>query len=48
VNFTHSSDLRTIQELFRVGPFVGDAANATDLSDLFEPGAIPPTPESNR
>ena len=44
VNFTHSSDLRTMQELFRVGPFLGDAANATDLSDLFEPGAIPPTP----
>jgi phosphatidylinositol-3-phosphatase len=48
VNFTHSSDLRTMQELFRVGPFLDDAANATDLSDLFEPGAIPPTPESNR
>jgi len=46
VNFTHSSDLRTIQEIFRVGPFVGDAANATDLSDLFDPGSIPPTPPS--
>ena len=43
VNYTHSSDLRTMQEIFRVGPFLGDAANATDLSDLFEPGAIPRT-----
>jgi hypothetical protein len=43
--YTHSSDLRTLQELFGVfGPgntFLGDAANATDLSDLFVPGAIP-------
>jgi hypothetical protein len=41
VNYTHSSDLRTMQEIFRVGPFLNDAANANDLSDLFEPGAIP-------
>ena len=41
VNFTHSSDLRTMQEIFRVeGPWLGDAANATDLSDLFDRGAI--------
>ena len=40
--FTHSSDLRTMQEIFRVpGPFLGDAANALDLSDLFQEGAIP-------
>ncbi|HTA68967.1 MAG TPA: alkaline phosphatase family protein [Bryobacteraceae bacterium] len=44
LNYTHSSDLRTMQEIFRVGPFLGDAANANDLSDLFEPGAVPPTP----
>jgi len=44
VNFTHSSDLRTMQEIFHVGPFVGDAANATDLSDLFKPGAVPKKP----
>jgi hypothetical protein len=44
VNFTHSSDLRTMQEVFHVGPFLGDAANATDLSDLFDPGAIPKKP----
>jgi phosphatidylinositol-3-phosphatase len=42
VNFTHSSDLRTMQEIFHLaGPFLGDAANATDLSDLFQEGAIP-------
>jgi hypothetical protein len=41
VNLTHSSDLRTMQEIFRVGPFLGDAANAADLSDLFDEGAIP-------
>jgi phosphatidylinositol-3-phosphatase len=44
VNFTHSSDLRTMQEIFRVGPFLGDAANAEDLSDLFAPGSIPNKP----
>jgi hypothetical protein len=41
VNLTHSADLRTMQELFRVGPLLGDAANSPDLSDLFEKGAIP-------
>jgi hypothetical protein len=44
VNLTHSSDLRTMQEIFRVGPFLGDAANAEDLSDLFAPGSIPNKP----
>ncbi|HWB87235.1 MAG TPA: alkaline phosphatase family protein [Bryobacteraceae bacterium] len=44
VNYTHSSDLRTMQEIFRVGPLLGDAANASDLSDLFEAGAIPKKP----
>ena len=34
--YTHSSTLRTFQEIFHVGPFLGDAANATDLSDLFQ------------
>ena len=34
VNLTHPSDLRTMQEIFRTrGPFLGDAANAADLSD---------------
>lgn len=40
VNFTHSSDLRTWEELFHLSPLLGDAINATDLSDLFERGAI--------
>jgi phosphatidylinositol-3-phosphatase len=45
LNFTHSSDLRTMQELFRLGgPLLGDADNATDLADLFDPGAVPKKP----
>jgi hypothetical protein len=44
VNFTHSSDLRTWQNIFHVGPYLGDAANATDLSDLFKPGSVPKKP----
>ncbi len=32
---THSSTLRTVQEIFGLSPFLGDAANATDLIDLF-------------
>src|ERR1051326_150095 len=35
IHYTHSSTLRTFQEIFGVGPYLGDAANATDLSDLF-------------
>ena len=34
--YTHSSTLRTLEEIFGVSPFLGDAANATDLSDLFQ------------
>lgn len=33
--YTHSSMLRTMQEIFGLHPFLGDAANATDLSDMF-------------
>ena len=44
IDFTHSSDLLTMQEIFRVEPILGDAVNATDLSDLFDPGAIPNKP----
>jgi hypothetical protein len=46
LTYTHSSDLKTLQELFGVyGPghtFLGDAATATtnDLSDMFKPGAL--------
>lgn len=35
IHYTHSSTLRTFQEILGVMPFLGDAANATDLSDLF-------------
>jgi hypothetical protein len=44
VMYTHSSDLRTMQAIFRAGPLVGDAVNANDLSDLFKPGAVPKKP----
>ncbi len=39
VHYTHSSTLLTMQEIFNVGPLLGDAANAIDLSDLFTFGA---------
>ncbi len=35
IPYTHSSFLRTAQEVFNVGPLLRDAANATSLSDLF-------------
>jgi hypothetical protein len=43
VLLSHSSDLRTMQEIFHVTKpfFLGDAVNADDLSSLFADGAIP-------
>ena len=41
LGYTHSSTLRTFQKIFGVTPFLGGAATALDLSDLFVPGAIP-------
>jgi len=35
IHYTHSSTLRTFQEIFGVTPLLGDAANANNLSDLF-------------
>lgn len=35
IHYTHSSMLKTLQEIFHVFPLLGDAQNATDLSDLF-------------
>jgi phospholipase C len=35
IAYNHGSTLRTIEEIFGVAPFLGDAANQTDLSDLF-------------
>jgi hypothetical protein len=43
-DYTHSSDLHTMQEIFHVGPLLGDAGNAADLSDLFKRGAVPKKP----
>ncbi|ODU99072.1 MAG: hypothetical protein ABT20_17520 [Rubrivivax sp. SCN 70-15] len=47
VNLSHSDDLRTMQVLFGVDPsagqpWLGDAANARGLDDLFAPGALRP------
>jgi phosphatidylinositol-3-phosphatase len=52
LTYTHSSDLKSMQELFGVygpgGSFLGDAATpgTNDLSDLFQPGALVPKPSS--
>ena len=35
IAYSHSSLLRTVQTIFAVSPLLGDAANATDLRDLF-------------
>jgi phosphatidylinositol-3-phosphatase len=35
VALDHSSTLRSVQEIFGITPFLGAAASATDLSDLF-------------
>jgi len=35
IHYTHSSTLRTVEEIFGVSPLLNDAANATDLADLF-------------
>ncbi len=45
VELSHSSTLRTMQEIFHVDPsggfpWLGAAATAADLADLFKPGAI--------
>jgi hypothetical protein len=46
LQYTHSSDLKSLEELFGVyapgGGFLGDAnkAGTNDLSDLFKPGAL--------
>jgi hypothetical protein len=45
IQYSHSSFLRTMQEIFDVDPshhygWLGAAATATDLSDLFHPGVI--------
>ena len=44
--YTHSSDLLTVQEIFGAGPCLRDACNASDLADLFVPGAVPNTTQA--
>ena len=44
--YTHASDLVTLQNVFKVagggpGGYLGDAAGANSLEDLFKPGVIP-------
>jgi hypothetical protein len=50
IQYDHSSDLRTMQEIFGLTPdkgqaWLGGAATATDLSDLFKPNALSALPE---
>ena len=40
-HYTHSSLLRTMQDIFGVQPYLGGAANAPDLFDLFTPFSVP-------
>ena len=35
ITYDHSSTVKTIEEIFGVTPLLGNAANATDLADLF-------------
>jgi hypothetical protein len=35
IHYTHGSTVRTLEEIFGVTPLLGDAANESDLSDLF-------------
>jgi hypothetical protein len=43
IRYTHSSLLRTTQTILGVGPLLCDAANATDLGDLFTVPLAPST-----
>jgi hypothetical protein len=36
ITYDHSSTLRTLQEIFQLGPFLGAAAGSNDLSDFFQ------------
>jgi hypothetical protein len=35
IHYTHGSMLRTLQEIFGVGPLLRDAAKEPDLRDMF-------------
>ena len=41
--YDHSSYVRTMQDIFGVGPYLGDAVNATNLGELFHNPTITPT-----
>jgi hypothetical protein len=42
VPYDHSSTLRTMQEIFGMRPFLGDAVNASPLNDLFKTLSLHP------
>jgi PKD repeat protein len=44
IAYSHGSTLRTVQEMFGLTPLLGDAANATDLADLFTTPPFVSTP----
>jgi hypothetical protein len=48
INYTHSADLQTMEEIFGVGggTFLRDAAAGPDLRDLFAVGAVVPEPST--
>lgn len=39
--YTHSDTLRTFQDIFKVSPYLGEAATASTLSDLFSTNSVP-------
>jgi len=48
ISYTHSSTLRTLQEIFGVTPLLGGAQSATDLGDLFSQPRAPAPPSNLR
>ena len=43
IAYSHASLLRTMQDVFGLQPYLGEAAQATNLSDLFTNGGNPPS-----
>ncbi len=41
--YDHSSTVRTMQDIFGVGPYLGDAVNATNLAELFHNPTLTPS-----
>ena len=46
LRYTHASTLRTIEEIFHLSPYFGEAATANDLSDLFNTSGLALSPLS--